>query len=101
MPLPPGLVVKNGTNRLSAFAMPGPVSRISMHRRPRVRDTATSTPRAHSVRRLDRVLQQIDQRLLELTRIRRRLRSRTARSTVTPANAVERHEPREAAHSAR
>ena len=38
MPLPPGLVVKNGTNRLSGFATPGPLSSIS--------NTTLSLPRS-------------------------------------------------------
>ena len=32
MPLPPGLVVKNGTNRLSGFGIPGPSSRTRNRR---------------------------------------------------------------------
>ena len=38
MPLPPGFVVKNGTNRLSGFATPGPLSSIS--------NTTLSLPRS-------------------------------------------------------
>ena len=70
IPEPPGLVVKNGTNRLPVFDSPGPSS--STHSSivggddPGSRCQPTRTPPPVSRDRIDGVAQQVDQELLEL-----------------------------------
>ena len=69
MPDPPGLVVKNGTNRLRVLESPGPSSStvsskaggLGRHPRPADADAA-----GRLGRRVDRVLEQVDQQLLDL-----------------------------------
>ena len=70
MPEPPGLVVKNGTNRLPVFDSPGPfVLDPQLHRRrrrarqPLPADADAAAGLAH---RVDGVANQVDQQLLEL-----------------------------------
>ena len=70
MPEPPGLVVKNGTNRLPVFERPGPfVLDPQLHgRRRRARQPLPADPHAAAglPHRIDGVAEQVDQQLLEL-----------------------------------
>ena len=66
MPEPPGLVVKNGTNRFAVFDSPGPSSRDPDFQLGRGYAPADCTPPPVSQRRIRRVAEQIDQHLVEL-----------------------------------
>ena len=62
----PGLVVKKGTNRLSGFATPGAVVlRLEYHAVVATDDTHLAGRRIRG-RRLDRVADEIDERLMDL-----------------------------------
>ena len=67
MPEPPGLVVKNGTNRFSVLARPGPSSSTQTSTTP---SSATPSPTPHAAagleRRVDGVAHQVDEQLVEL-----------------------------------
>ena len=66
MPEPPGLVVKNGTNRFDAFGSPGPSSstQSSKLRPSRFQPTVTPPPVCSAASTALRT--QVDQQLLEL-----------------------------------
>ena len=66
IPLPPGLVVKKGTNRLSGFATPGAVVLHLEDHAVVAPDGAQLDGRRTRGRRLDRVADEIDERLLDL-----------------------------------
>ena len=69
MPDPPGLVVKNGTNRFDAFVRPAPSSSIhsSKLRPSRFQPTVTPPPVCSAASAA--LCTQVDQQLLELIRI--------------------------------
>ena len=67
MPDPPGLVVKNGTNRLVVFDKPGPSSSTQMSTPWRVRRQPTVTDAAADFEtRVGGVANQVDEQLLDL-----------------------------------
>ena len=85
MPEPPGLVVKNGTNRLPVFDNPGPSS--STHSsmvggtEPGEALPADGDAAAGLLDRVDRVANQVDEQLLELIAVSLNRQARTAAPT--------------------
>ena len=69
MPEPPGLVVKNGMNRFSVEPMPGPSSSTSMCAASRPRRQPYAHAAVHGQGRVGGILDQVDQRLLDLVGI--------------------------------
>ena len=87
MPDPPGLVVKNGTNRFAVFDSPGPSSSTQMSTPWRVRRQPTVTDAAADLEaRVGGVANEIDEQLLDLIGVDAR-RSRPARVARAPARA--------------
>ena len=72
MPVPPGLVVKNGTQRLSVRASPGPSSSISAVSSPLSLRQRTMHGAA-TPRRFHRVAHEVDQHLLDLIGVDRQV----------------------------
>ena len=66
IPEPVGFVVKNGTNRLPVSGRPGPSSSTEISSWPEARCPNGSGRAARFLGRVDRVLDQVDQELLEL-----------------------------------
>ena len=67
MPEPPGLVVKNGTNRFAVFDNPGPSSSTQISTPWRVRRQPTVSGRSADFEtRVGGVANQVDEQLLDL-----------------------------------